>query len=206
VAGDFADLRCEIERLTAAGADYIHLDVMDGHFVPNITIGAPVVKDLRKTTALPLDAHLMITHPLQYIDDFAKAGADIITVHLESEGDTAQALKKIRTHHIIPALAIKPGTPAEQALSLLPLVGMVLVMTVEPGFSGQAFMPDMLPKIRAIRDEITRRDLPVGIQVDGGINAQTAREAVAAGANILVAGNYLFGADDVAAAIAALRA
>jgi len=205
LSADFANLQRDIMWAEMAGADLIHIDVMDGHFVPNITIGAPVVKDLRKTTALPLDAHLMITDPLKYIEDFARAGADVITVHIESEGDTRETLEKIKALGVRPAVSVKPKTPVENVFPYLDIVDMVLVMTVEPGFSGQSFMADMMPKVQKLSAEINRRQLDVDIQVDGGINADTVPVAICSGANILVAGNAVFGAEDLTAAIEAIR-
>jgi ribulose-phosphate 3-epimerase len=180
---------------------------MDGHFVPNITIGPPVVKCLRKTTRLILDAHLMITRPLQYLDAFLDAGADHITFHVESEGEPMEIVERLRRRNGSVGITLKPATPAEAVLPFLEVVDMVLVMTVEPGFGGQRFMTDMMPKIRKIRREITRRNLSVHIQVDGGIDAQTVATVAMAGANVFVAGTSVFrnplGADR---AIAELRA
>ena len=169
LAADFARLGDEAESVRAAGADLLHIDVMDGHFVPNISLGIPVVRSLRKATALPFDLHLMISEPLRYIPDFAKAGADYITVHAESDGDTEAAVDLSRAHGKKAGVSVKPGTPADVLFPYLNKLDMVLVMTVEPGFGGQSFMHDMLPKIRRVREECARRGLSTLIEVDGGI-------------------------------------
>ena len=205
LSADFANLARDIKIATDAGAEYVHVDVMDGHFVPNITIGAPVVKSLRKATDKVLDVHLMISDPDQYLDDFIKAGSDIITVHYESNGDTLEQLKKIRAAGVKAACVIKPKTPAEALFPLLPYCDMVLIMTVEPGFGGQAFMESQLDTIRQVRTLIDRYNPACDLEVDGGINARTVHSAVEAGANVLVAGSAVFGAADPAAAIDALR-
>ena len=205
LAGDFARLGEAAQRCEAAGADWLHIDVMDGHFVPNITIGAPVVKCLRKTTGLFFDVHLMISEPDRYIPDFAAAGADLITVHAESDGDTAKTVELIHSLGVKAAVALKPATPAEAVLPYLEKADLVLVMTVEPGFGGQSFMEDQLPKIAAIRAECDRRGLVTDIQVDGGITDQTAPLVLHAGANVLVAGSYLFKATDMSAAVSSLK-
>ncbi|MBL7687407.1 MAG: ribulose-phosphate 3-epimerase [Bdellovibrionaceae bacterium] len=202
LSADFARLKEEIDDVTTAGADWIHVDVMDGHFVPNLTIGAPVVKSLRKVTTLPLDCHLMIDNPEKYIPDFLKAGADGITIHVESTPDVAGALQRIRHGGARVGITLRPGTPLEELLPYLEQVDLVLVMTVEPGFGGQSFMPDQVRKVTRLRQEIDARGLRVLIQVDGGITAETVKQV--ADADCLVAGSAVFGAKNRAAAIAAL--
>ncbi len=205
LSADYASLRDESERVRLAGADMLHVDVMDGHFVPNITIGPAVVKSLNKATEMPLDCHLMITDPLDYVEAFAQAGADLISFHVESRSDVAATIAKIKSAGALPALVLKPGTPAEAVEPYLRDLALVLVMTVEPGFGGQKFMTDMLPKIRAIRAMADAVNPELLLEVDGGIVPDTAKLCVEAGADVLVSGSYLFGAADVAAAVASLR-
>ena len=182
LAADFANLERDISRVS--GADYLHVDVMDGLFVPNISIGLPVLESIRKVTAMPLDVHLMIDRPVRYVERFCKAGADIVTVHVEAdtEENTLRALECIRSLGKRAGVVLKPGTPAEAALPFLEACGMVLVMTVEPGFGGQAFMADMLPKVRTIRGYIDTQNPACELEVDGGIDPATAPIAAAAGA------------------------
>ena len=205
LAADFANLERDISRVSSA--DYLHVDVMDGLFVPNITIGVPVVKSIRAVTALPLDVHLMIDRPVRYVEDFCKAGADIVTVHVEAdtEENTRLALERVRALGKRAGVVLKPKTPAEAALPFLDQCAMVLVMTVEPGFGGQSFMEDMLEKVRTLRGWIRGRGLHCELEVDGGIGPRTAPPAVEAGANVLVAGSAVYGAEDIPARIAELR-
>ena len=198
---DFSKMGEEIVRIDKAGADLIHLDVMDGHFVPNLTIGPAVIKALRPLTKLPFDVHLMISDPLSYIDAFADAGADYITFHAEADSDIDETIAKIRSRAIKPGIVLKPGTPAEAAFPYLDKVDMVLVMTVEPGFGGQSFMADMMSKAEKLRAEIDRRRLPVLIEADGGITEKNASVVSAAGIDVVVSGTGVFKAADPAAAI-----
>lgn len=205
LACDLSRLADEVKVIEEAGAEMAHLDVMDGCFVPNMSFGMPVIEALRKHSKIIFDVHLMIVNPEKYADRFIDAGADIVTFHYEAAEDSAALLDAIRARGVKAAISVKPATPAEAIFPLLDKCDMVLVMTVEPGYGGQSFMPDMMPKVKAIRDEITRRGLDVDIQVDGGINPETAKVAVAAGANVLVAGSSVFKAADRRAAIEALR-
>ena len=207
LSADFVNLERDIRALSPAGADYVHIDVMDGEFVPNITIGIPVVAAIRKITELPLDVHLMIDRPLRYVDEFCKAGADILTIHEEADTpeNTRKALEKIRANGVKAALSVKPKTPAEAVLPYLPLCSLILVMTVEPGFGGQKFLDNQMAKVRRLRDEITRRGLATKIQVDGGVSPKTAHIVAEAGADVLVAGSAVYGAEDPAEAIDSIR-
>ena len=202
---DFARLGEEVRRVDEAGADWIHLDVMDGHFVPNLTIGSAIVKSVRPYTKLPFDVHLMIDYPLDYIDAFADAGADIITFHVESKSDIEKTIEKIKSRGVKAGLVIKPKTPAEAVYEYLDKVYVILVMTVEPGFGGQSFMADMLPKVTAIKDECAKRGLEVLVEVDGGISEKTAPLAAGAGVDVCVSGTGIFKAKDTAAAISAIK-
>mgnify|MGYP004505966449 FL=1 len=201
LSADFVNLERDIRALTPAGADYVHVDVMDGLFVPNITIGIPVVAAIRGITELPLDVHLMIDRPIRYVERFCKAGADILTVHVEadSEENTRRALEIIRDLGVRPAICVKPKTPAEAVLPFIDLCSLILVMTVEPGFGGQSFMADMMPKVEKIRAYINEKNPACELEVDGGVNEQTAEVCKAAGANVLVAGSAYFKAADKAA-------
>ncbi len=202
LASDYANLEAELKKCEDGGADLIHLDVMDGHFVPNISIGAPVIKAMKGVCSVPFDVHLMISDPLQYIDDFADAGANIITFHTECESDIEKTIDKIVERGVKPALAIKPNTPASDALKYADRLSMILVMTVEPGFGGQSFMESTMPKIKEIREKYPDID----IQVDGGINLETVKIAAKAGANVFVAGSAVFKSESPAKTIEALRA
>ncbi len=205
LASDFSQLGEEIRRVSRAGADLIHIDVMDGLFVPNITIGPCVIKCLRPHTKLPFDVHLMIADPARYLSAFAEAGADYLTVHLEAAEDIRPALRKIRRLGLGAGISIKPVTPAEQVFPLLELVDLVLVMTVEPGFGNQKLLEDCLLKVGAVRKEANRRGLPVQISVDGGVNRSTIRLVHQAGVDFAVAGSAVFQAEDVAAELRLLK-
>lgn len=197
LSADMLSLGDEIRKLEKNGIEMLHFDVMDGIFVNNITFGLPVLEKMHKETNLILDVHLMITDPLKYIKRFAESGADIISFHLESESDTMQTINAIRESGAKTALAIKPATPADAVYEYLPYLDMVLVMTVEPGFGGQSFMPDCADKVRLIREKITELGLDIDVQVDGGINDVTSEIVKKAGANVLVSGSYLFKAEDM---------
>ncbi len=206
LSADFARLADEAKLMEKAGADWLHVDVMDGHFVPNLTIGPVVVKSLKKHTTLPLDVHLMITDPLQYAEAFAKAGAWGLTFHVEAVRDPAVVIKEFARLGVKPGLSIKPKTPASAALPYLKDLNVVLIMTVEPGFGGQSFMADMIPKIKEVSAYIKAHRLSCKIEVDGGIDAVTGKQTVEAGAQVLVAGNAVFGSPDPVKAVQTLKA
>lgn len=193
LSADFANLASEVKAVEAAGADWLHVDVMDGHFVPNLTIGMPVLKSLKKVATKPLDVHLMIERPERYIEEFAAAGANHLTIHIESTEQPEKVLDQIRGFGVLPGITLRPATPVESVLPYLSQVDLVLVMTVNPGFGGQSFMEDQLEKIRRLRNEIQKLGRKIYIEVDGGINEQTA--AMCSDADVLVAGNYIFGSD-----------
>ncbi len=205
LASDFSKLGEEAVLMEKCGADYLHLDVMDGHFVPNISFGAPVIKSIRGLTDLIFDVHLMISDPLSYIKDFVDAGADIITFHFESNSDVSAVLDRIHSLGCKAGISLKPKTNADIIFPYLDKIDMVLIMTVEPGFGGQSFMYDMMDKVSVIRDEISRRSLDVDIQVDGGINEETVKIASRAGANVFVAGSAVFKSHNPETVIETLR-
>ena len=202
---DFSRIGEELESIKNAGADMVHIDVMDGIFVPNISFGMPVIESIRKCSDIIFDVHLMIDRPERYVEAFARAGADIITFHVEACEDSKSLLEKIKKLGCRAAISVKPKTAVEDIFDLLPICDMVLIMTVEPGFGGQSFMADMIPKIKALKAEVDRLGLDVDIQVDGGINAENAPVVIEAGANVLVAGSAVFKEKDRRSIIQKLR-
>ena len=205
LSADFTRLGEEIKAVEKAGADYIHIDVMDGHFVPNITIGPMLVKAARQVTKLPLDVHLMILHPDQFIDDFIKAGADLITVHAEAIDHLHRSIQYIRKAGAKPAVSLNPATPLQGIEYVLEDLDMVLLMTVNPGFEGQAFIPEMIPKIERLREMIDKRGLNIEIEVDGGIGPDNIHLSSSAGADVFVAGSAIFYSKDYAGTIKMMR-
>lgn len=205
LSADFTRLEEEVSSIERGGADLIHIDVMDGHFVPNITIGVPVVASLKKRTKLPLDVHLMIDNPERFIAPFADAGADIITFHIESNATPEEVLRKIGTLGVKKGISLNPETALASVFPLLNNIDMVLIMSVNPGFAGQKFIPDATHRVRELRQVISEKKLNVDIEIDGGINEENAKEVIAAGANILVAGTAVFGKAERKRAIELLR-
>lgn len=205
LSADFARLGEEIKDVERGGADYIHVDVMDGHFVPNITIGPLIVEAIRPVTKLPLDVHLMIENPDQYIEAFAKAGADYLTVHVEACKHLHRTLNYIKSFGVKAGVVLNPATPVEMIQHVLEDLDMVLFMTVNPGFGGQKFIPAVLPKIKQLKEMIDTKGLDIEIEVDGGVNPETARLCVEAGATVLVAGSAVYDKDDRAKAISEIR-
>jgi len=208
LAADFANMGRELERIRQAGAEYIHVDIMDGLFVPNLSMGVPMVAAARKVSPLVLDVHLMIDRPVRYVERFCEAGADILTVHVEADTqeNTILALERIRKAGVKPAICVKPKTPAEAVLPFIHLVDLILVMTVEPGFGGQSFMADMMPKLRKIREYIDAHNPGCELEVDGGVGVETGRVCIENGANVLVAGSAFFKAEDQAEFVRQLKA
>ncbi len=205
LSANFSNLQKDISMVETAGADWLHIDVMDGHFVPNITIGPLVVKAIRPLSKLFFDVHLMISEPERYWENFVKSGADLIVFHEEVVCDKMQLIKDIKAKNVKVGISIKPKTPVEKILEYLPLLDVVLVMTVEPGFGGQSFMEDMLPKISSLRKIIDDNKYNCLIEVDGGINVKTAKQCLEYGADALVSGNSIFAAEDPAVALKDLK-
>ena len=205
LSADFANLERDIKRVEDAGADWLHVDVMDGHFVPNLTLGAPIVKALRTVTKLPFDVHLMINNPENLIDDFIAAGADIITIHIEAANHLHRLVQKVKSSGVKVAVSLNPATPLNTLEEILPELDMVLLMSVNPGFGGQSFIPATLNKIARLKEMIDAKKLKIDIQVDGGINLETAPKVIKHGANILVAGSAVYGSNDIKGTIAQLK-
>ena len=205
LSADFSNMGAAVEMLEAAGADYIHCDVMDGHFVPNITFGQQMVKDIKKRTVLPLDVHLMVTDPEKHIDGFIDAGADIVTVHTEATVHVQRALEMIRKRGAKAGAVLNPHTPPDMLQYLYDDMDIILLMSVNPGFAAQKFLPAVIEKAKIIRAELDRRGLKTEIEMDGGVNLQNAPKIIEAGVDVLVAGNAVFTADDPKQAIRALK-
>jgi ribulose-phosphate 3-epimerase len=205
LSADFSRLGEEITAVEKGGADYIHIDVMDGHFVPNITIGPLIVEAIRPITKLPLDVHLMIENPDQYIEAFAKAGADYITVHVEACMHLHRTIQNIKSYGIKAGVVLNPATPVESIQHIIRDIDMVLLMSVNPGFGGQKFIPEVLPKIRKVKAMAEEKGMDLEIEIDGGVNSETAKLCMEAGANVLVAGSAIYNEEDYAKAISLLR-
>lgn len=205
LAADYANFATELQRIDESGAEYVHLDVMDGQFVPNISFGADVIASMRKHSKLVFDCHLMVVDPERYVDDFAQAGADIMTIHVEATKHIHGALQKIKAAGMKAGVVINPGTPVEALVPVLGLVDQVLIMTVNPGFGGQAFIPECLDKVTAVAKLREEKGLSFDIEVDGGVDNQSIKACAQAGANVFVAGSYLFKAKDLSAQVQTLR-
>jgi len=205
LSADFSDLKGQISQVEQAGADWLHLDVMDGHFVPNITFGPLVIRSIRKLTKLPFDTHLMIENPDKYIEDFRKAGSDIITVHVEACTHLKRTIDRIKSLGALAGVSIRPATPVARLNDVLKLVDLVLIMTVNPGFGGQSFIAGSTEKIREAAEAIKHINPRIYLEVDGGIDHNTAEGVAKAGANVLVTGSYVFGSVDIGSAISKLR-
>jgi ribulose-phosphate 3-epimerase len=205
LSADFANLERDIKVVENAGAEYLHIDVMDGHFVPNITLGAPVVKSLRKVSSMVFDVHLMISNPENYIADFAAAGADIITVHAEATNHLHRLIQMIKKEGVKAAVALNPATPLSVLDYVLEELDMILIMSVNPGFGGQKFIPSALDKVRMIRELISEMNLDIDIEIDGGVGPDNIAEVVASGANVIVAGSAVFNSKDPAATIKTMK-
>ncbi len=203
LSADFANLQAELEAV--GNADWAHVDVMDNHFVPNLTLGLPVVEALLAVSPIPIDCHLMISDPDRWAPEYAEAGAKSVTFHVEAAADPQHLARTLRAAGARSGLALKPATPWQPYQGLLPVLDMVLVMTVEPGFGGQAFMADMMPKVRAVRDSVRRHGGEIWVQVDGGVSERTIEQCAEAGADVFVAGSAVYGAQDAAAAVERLR-
>lgn len=206
LSADFANMARDLEVVKAAGAEYVHIDIMDGHFVPNLSMGFPMVSACRKASDLVMDVHLMIDTPIRYVQRFCDAGAHILTIHVEAdtEENTKEALRIIRAAGVKPAICVKPKTPAEAVLPYIDMVDLILVMTVEPGFGGQSFMADMMPKLKQIRAYIDEKNPTCELEVDGGVNVETGKICIENGANVLVAGSAFFKAEDKAGFVKSL--